>query len=560
MSQSIFRKKSLEKIVRDAEAGLGDANENKMDKVLGVRDLTFMGIAAVIGAGIFSTIGTAAYHGGPGVVLLFLITAITCGFTALCYAEFASRVPVSGSAYTYSYVSFGEVIAWVIGWALILEYAIGNVVVAISWSAYFNNILRSFGIHLPDWLAVGYQTAKMSYQAALENHQPVQDLLYMTAPQIGGLRFIINLPAFIIVVLITALAYVGINESRKSANFMVGLKLVVLGFIAVVGFWLIFSTDKVSNWTPFLPEGMKGVLQSVSSVFFAYIGFDAISTTAEECRNPQKDLPKGMIYSLLICTVIYIITALVITGLVNYKEFLNVADPLAYVFNKIHMQKIGFIISVAAVLASTSVLLVFQIGQPRIWMSMSRDGLMPPAFSRISKRFKTPGFATIVTGFLVGIPVLVVDDKLMTDLTSIGTLFAFVLVCSGVLYLPSLNQRIPGKFKLPYLNGKWLVPLMLIGFLFMFRSRLTDALTHLSAEDHQEILFLLFVLVAIIISIFTFIRNYSIIPVLGTLFCLYLMIEIPAKSWMVFFMWMGLGLAIYLVYGRRKSKLAKIPS
>jgi len=560
MSKSIFRKQSLEKIVRDAEAGLGDAHENKMDKVLGVRDLTFMGIAAVIGAGIFSTIGTAAYHGGPGVVLLFLITAITCGFTALCYAEFASRVPVSGSAYTYSYVSFGEVIAWVIGWALILEYAIGNVVVAISWSAYFNNILRSFGIHLPDWLAVGYQTAKMSYQAALENHQPVQDLLYMTAPQIGGLRFIINLPAFIIVVLITALAYVGINESRKSANFMVGLKLVVLAFIAVVGFWLIFSTDKVSNWTPFLPEGMKGVLQSVSSVFFAYIGFDAISTTAEECRNPQKDLPKGMIYSLLICTVIYIITALVITGLVNYKEFLNVADPLAYVFNKIHMQKIGFIISVAAVLASTSVLLVFQIGQPRIWMSMSRDGLMPPAFSRISKRFKTPGFATIVTGFLVGIPVLVVDDKLMTDLTSIGTLFAFVLVCSGVLYLPSLNQRIPGKFKLPYLNGKWLVPLMLIGFLFMFRSRLTDALTNLGAEDHQEILFLLFVLVAITISIFTFIRNYSIIPVLGTLFCLYLMIEIPAKSWMVFFMWMGLGLAIYLVYGRRKSKLAKIPS
>jgi amino acid transporter len=434
------------------------------------------------------------------------------------------------------------------------------VVVAISWSAYFNNILRSFGIHLPDWLAVGYQTAKMSYQAALENHQPVADLLYTTAPQIGGLRFIINLPAFIIVVLITALAYVGINESRKSANFMVGLKLVVLAFIALVGFWLIFSTDKVGNWTPFLPEGMKGVLQSVSSVFFAYIGFDAISTTAEECRNPQKDLPKGMIYSLVICTVIYIITALVITGLVNYKEFLNVADPLAYVFNKIHMQKIGFIISVAAVLASTSVLLVFQIGQPRIWMSMSRDGLMPPAFSRISKRFKTPGFATIVTGFLVGIPVLVVDDKLMTDLTSIGTLFAFVLVCSGVLYLPSLNQRIPGKFKLPYLNGKFIVPLMLIGFLLLFRTRFADALTHLGAEDHQEILFLLFVLIAIIISIVTFIRNYSLIPVLGTLFCLYLMIEIPARSWMVFFMWMGIGLAIYLVYGRRKSKLAKIPS
>src|SRR5665213_2327220 len=412
MSQSIFRKKSLEKIIRDCEAGLGDSHEHKLDKVLGVRDLTFMGVAAIIGAGIFSTIGTAAYHGGPGVVFLFLITAITCGFTALCYAEFASRVPVAGSAYTYSYVSFGEVIAWIIGWALILEYAIGNVVVAISWSAYFNNILKDFG-----------------------NHLPVNDLLYMTAPQIAGFRFIINLPAFVIVVLITGLAYVGINESRKSANFMVILKLVVLAFIAVVGFWLIFSSDKKSNWTPFLPEGMKGVMQSVSSVFFAYIGFDAISTTAEECRNPQKDLPKGMLYSLVICTVIYIITALVITGLVNYKEFLNVADPLAYVFNKIHMQKIGFIISVAAVVASTSVLLVFQIGQPRIWMSMSRDGLMPPAFSRISKRYRTPGFATIVTGFLVGIPVLMVDDKLMTDLTSIGTLFAFVLVCSGVLYL-----------------------------------------------------------------------------------------------------------------------------
>src|SRR5665213_324412 len=560
MSQSIFRKKSLEKIIRDCEAGLGDSHEHKLDKVLGVRDLTFMGVAAIIGAGIFSTIGTAAYHGGPGVVFLFLITAITCGFTALCYAEFASRVPVAGSAYTYSYVSFGEVIAWIIGWALILEYAIGNVVVAISWSAYFNNILKDFAIHLPDWLAIGYQTAKMTYQEALQNHLPVNDLLYMTAPQIAGFRFIINLPAFVIVVLITGLAYVGINESRKSANFMVILKLVVLAFIAVVGFWLIFSSDKKSNWTPFLPEGMKGVLQSVSSVFFAYIGFDAISTTAEECRNPQKDLPKGMIYSLVICTVIYIITALVITGLVNYKEFLNVADPLAYVFNKIHMQKIGFIISVAAVLASTSVLLVFQIGQPRIWMSMSRDGLMPPAFSRISKRFKTPGFATVITGILVGIPVLVVDDKLMTDLTSIGTLFAFVLVCSGVLYLPALNQKIPGKFKLPYLNGKFIVPILMIGFLFLFRERLLDSFTNLNTESYQEILFLLFILAAIIISILTFIRNYSVIPVLGTLFCLYLMIEIPAKSWTVFFIWMGLGLAIYLLYGRRRSKLAGIPS
>jgi basic amino acid/polyamine antiporter, APA family len=558
MASSIFRRKSLDKIILDAEEGLGDAHEQHLKKCLGVRDLTFMGVAAVIGAGIFSTIGIAAYHGGPGVIFLFMITAITCGFTALCYAEFASRVPVAGSAYTYSYVSFGEVIAWVIGWALILEYAIGNVVVAISWSAYFNNILRNMGIHLPDWLATGYQTAKMNYEAALAAHKPVSGLVFLNAPEIAGVKFIINLPAFIIVVLITALAYIGINESRKSANFMVGLKLVVLAFIAVLGFWLIFSTGTTGNWKPFLPEGMGGVMQSVSSVFFAYIGFDAISTTAEECRNPQRDLPKGMMYSLVICTVIYIITALVITGLVNYKEFEFIADPLAYVFDKINMHKIGFIISISAVVASTSVLLVFQIGQPRIWMSMSRDGLLPPAFGRISKRFKTPGFATIITGLLVGIPVLVVDDKLMTDLTSIGTLFAFVLVCGGVLYLPKLI-RVPGKFSIPYLNGKYLILFFFALFVFFSRHRIGNAIANLNAESYQEILFLLFLCAALIISIFTWIRNYSVIPVLGVLFCLYLMIEIPARSWMVFFGWMGVGLAIYIIYGRRKSRLAGRP-
>jgi basic amino acid/polyamine antiporter, APA family len=558
MASSIFRRKSLDKIIRDSEAGMGDSHEHKMHKVLGVRDLTFMGIAAVIGAGIFSTIGTAAYHGGPGVIFLFLITAVTCGFTALCYAEFASRIPVAGSAYTYSYVSFGEVIAWIIGWALILEYAIGNVVVAISWSAYFNNILRNMGIHLPDWLATGYQSAKMTYQAALDAHKSVADSVFLNAPQIGGIKFIINLPGFVIVMLITALAYIGINESRKSANFMVTLKLVVLLFIAVLGFWLIFSTGTTGNWKPFLPEGMGGVMQSVSSVFFAYIGFDAISTTAEECTNPQKDLPKGMMYSLLICTVIYVITALVITGLVNYKEFEFVADPLAYVFDKINMHKIGFIISISAVIASTSVLLVFQIGQPRIWMSMSRDGLLPPAFSRISPRYKTPGFSTILSGLFVGAVVLVVDDKLMTDLTSIGTLFAFVLVCGGVLYLPRLN-KVPGKFSIPYLNGKFIIPICLAGFMFLFRHRVMNALSNLSDESYQEVLFLAFLLIAGYITIITFIRNYSVIPVLGVLFCLYLMIEIPAKSWMVFFIWMGLGLSIYLLYGRRKSKLADRP-
>ncbi|MDE1190749.1 MAG: amino acid permease [Arachidicoccus sp.] len=556
MPNSLFRKKSIEIIQRDYEKGLEDGHAMGLKKVLGVRDLTFMGIAAVIGAGIFSTIGTAAFQGGPGVIFLFIITAVTCGFTALCYAEFASRVPVSGSAYTYSYVTFGELIAWIIGWALILEYAIGNIVVAISWSAYFNHLLEGFGIHLPDWLTIGYQTAKIKYDAALQAHQSINDLIYTHAPMIAGIKFIINLPAFVIVILITILAYIGISESKKSANFMVGLKLIVLAFVVVLGFYLIFSNHTTTNWIPFLPNGMNGVLKGVSSVFFAYIGFDAISTTAEECSNPRRDMPRGMLYSLMICTVIYILVALVITGLVNYKEFEGVADPLAYVFAKINMQKIGIIIAVSAVVASTSVLLVFQIGQPRIWMSMSRDGLMPKPFSRVSKRFKTPSFATIITGFLVGIPVLFIDDVLMTDLTSIGTLFAFVLVCSGVLALPKIKKE-KDKFQIPYINGKWLVPLLMIIFVFLSKDRIQAAFGNISNENYEEILFLVFILVLIVAAVLSFIKNYSLIPVFGALCCLYLMISIPAKSWLVFFAWMSLGLIIYFIYGKKKSKLRR---
>ncbi|ANI88310.1 amino acid transporter [Arachidicoccus ginsenosidimutans] len=554
MSNSLFRKKSIETIQRDYDKGLEDGHPMGLKKVLGVRDLTFMGVAAVIGAGIFSTIGTAAFQGGPGVIFLFMITAITCGFTALCYAEFASRVPVSGSAYTYSYVTFGEIVAWIIGWALILEYAIGNIVVAISWSAYFNHLLEGFGVHLPDWLTIGYQTAKIKYDAAFAAGQPLTDLVYTNAPTIGGIKFIINLPAFIIVVLITILAYIGISESKKSANFMVGLKLVVLAFIVAFGFYLILHEGTTSNWTPFLPNGMDGVLKGVSSVFFAYIGFDAISTTAEECANPRRDMPRGMLYSLLICTVIYILVALVITGLVNYKEFDGVSDPLAYVFNKINMQKIGLIIAVSAVVASTSVLLVFQIGQPRIWMSMSRDGLLPKQFSQVSKKFKTPAFATIMTGLLVGIPALFIDDVLMTDLTSIGTLFAFVLVCSGVLALPQIKKD-GDKFRLPYINGKWIIPLLAIIFIYLFKGRLQAAFSNLGTENYEEILFLIFVVVLIVAAILSFVKNYSLIPILGALCCLYLMISIPPKSWLVFFGWMALGLLIYFIYGRKKSRL-----
>lgn len=555
MANSVFRKKSLDLILKEQADGLSDGHGSGLKKVLGVKDLTFMGVAAVIGAGIFSTIGSAAFNGGPGVIFLFIITAITCGFTALCYAEFASRVPVSGSAYTYSYVTFGEMVAWIIGWALILEYAIGNIVVAISWSAYFNNILRAMHINLPDWLTVGYLTARDAYQAALADGKPVDQTVFAQAPIIGGFRFIINLPAFIIVVLITMLAYVGIHESRRSANFMVMLKLLILALVAVIGFWYIFSEGTTANWSPFLPNGMTGVLKGVSAVFFAYIGFDAISTTAEECANPRRDLPRGMIYSLVICTVIYVITALVITGMVKYSEFNGVTDPLAYVFDKINLPKVGFVISVSAVVAATSVLLVFQLGQPRIWMSMSRDGLLPHAFGKIHHRFRTPGFATIISGLLVGGLVLFVDDKLMTDLTSIGTLFAFVLVSGGVLLLP-FREKEAGKFQLPYINGKWIVPALFLLFLFFSRTRITDAFNNLAGESYQEYLFIIFLSLAAWMTTYTFIRNYSLIPVLGVLCCLYLMIEIPAKSWMVFFGWMAIGLSIYFIYGYRKSKLA----
>ena len=550
--KSLFRQKPIQSVLHDPDSSAHDS----MNRTLTVRDLTFMGVAAVIGAGIFSTIGGAAFKGGPGVSLLFIITAVTCGFTALCYAEFAARVPVSGSAYTYSYVTFGEVIAWIIGWALILEYAIGNIVVAISWSAYFNNILQAIGIHLPAWLTIGYQSAVMEYQDALETGKAVEDLAYSLAPGISGFKFIINLPAFVIVVLVTCLVFIGIKESKRMANGMVMLKIAILILVAAIGIWYIFSEGTTSNWTPFLPNGMKGVLAGVSAVFFAYIGFDAISTTAEECKNPQRDLPRGMIYSLILCTVIYVVTTLVITGMVNYSEFENVTDPLAYVFEKINMKAVGFIVSVSAVVAATSVLLVFQLGQPRIWMSMSRDGLLPKRFSNIHPRYRTPSFATFVTGLLVGIPVLVIDDALVTDLTSIGTLFAFVLVCGGVLLLPARPKEV-GKFHLPYINGKFIVPALVLLLIVGASKRLGAAFSNIGNEGYQEVLFIVFVALALYIAVMSFLRNYSLIPVLGMLCCAYLMIEIPAKSWLVFFLWMGLGLIIYFLYGAKHSKLSQ---
>jgi len=561
---SLFRKKSIDKIVADANAGLTDGHSTGgLKKELGVKDLTLMGIAAVVGAGIFSTIGTAAFHGGPGISLLFVITAITCGFSALCYAEFASRVPIAGSAYTYAYVTFGEVVAWIIGWALILEYAIGNIVVAISWSGYFVNLLEGFHIHLPGWLSTNYEQAQTGYEEAMahlaaggtsETFSKLARIGYdaMTnAPMIGSTRVILNIPAFVIVVLITMLVYRGIKESKKSTNAMVIFKILIILFVIVLGFFYVDS----ANWMPFMPNGFKGVLAGVSAVFYAYIGFDAISTTAEECKNPQRDLPKGMIYSLLICTVLYILIALVLTGMVSYTQ-LKVDDPLAYVFEKIGLHKIGYIISVSAVVATTSVMLVFQLGQPRIWMSMSRDGLMPKKFATVHKKFGTPSFATIITGIFVGVPSLFMSISRMTDLTSIGTLFAFVLVCFGVLVLPRISPDIKSKaFRLPYINGQLIIPALAAIFIYFSKERIANAFVQAGNEGYQEILFLVFVFVLIIVAIFSFIKKYSIIPIIGAMCCLYLMIEIPPVSWLWFFIWMAIGLVFYASYGRKHSKL-----
>lgn len=473
--QSLFRKKSVADIQKQiAENGSADGH-GSLGKHLGVRDLTAFGIAAIIGAGIFSTIGLASYDGGPAVIFLFLFTAVACGFAAFAYAEFASMVPVSGSAYTYSYVAFGEIIAWIIGWALIMEYAIGNITVAISWSNYFTGFLENLhidslglkGIHLPAWCQMDYVTASKGYQEAmsllgsgksfanLEGSMQEAYYAWTSAPKIGSFHLVADLPALFIIILITWLVYRGMKESRNASNVMVVIKLAIILLVIAVG---IFYID-TANWSPFAPNGVGGILKGVSAVFFAYIGFDAISTTAEECKNPQRDLPRGMMWAIIICTVLYIIIALVLTGMVNYTS-LNVSDPLAFVFEKLDLTWLSGIIAISAVIAMASVLLVFQMGQPRIWMSMSRDGLLPKKFSRIHPKYKTPSYATVVVGFVVAVPALFLNITDVTDLCSIGTLFAFVVVCAGVLVLQNKKDIPRGKFKTPYINGKYVMPVL----------------------------------------------------------------------------------------------------
>lgn len=472
---SLFRKKSVHDILKQVEKNELDGHA-ALGKHLTARDLTAFGIAAIIGAGIFSTIGKASADGGPAVIFLFLFTALACGFAAFAYAEFASMVPVSGSAYTYSYVAFGEIIAWIIGWALIMEYAIGNITVAISWSDYFTGLLESGGLYLPQWVQMDYLTASNGFKdatALMQGGKTFENLstglqsaytAWTTAPTIGSFHFVADLPALFIIILITTLVYRGMKESRNASNLMVVVKLCIILLVIAVG---VFYVD-TDNWHPFAPNGVTGVLKGVSAVFFAYIGFDAISTTAEECKDPQRDLPRGMMWAIIICTVLYVIIALVLTGMVNYSD-LNVGDPLAFVFDKLDLKWMSGIIAVSAVVAMASVLLVFQMGQPRIWMSMSRDGLLPKKFSRVHPKFKTPSYATVVTGFVVAVPALFLNLTMVTDLCSIGTLFAFVLVCAGVLVLQNKKDIPRGKFRTPYINSKFIFPLLIVaGLVFAF--------------------------------------------------------------------------------------------
>lgn len=566
MSNSLFRKKSISTILRDAEAGMGDGEHISLKKVLGVRDLTFFGVAAVIGAGVFSSIGKASYDGGPGVIYLYIFTAIACGFAALCYAEFASTVPVSGSAYTYSYVAFGEIFAWIIGWDLLMEYAIGNIAVAISWSDYFTNLMDKAGLHIANWLSMDHSTAHTGFNAVTEllaKGETLQSIAanpdnaailsrydaWTHAPVLGGLHLIMDLPAFCIVGLITAVVFVGIKESRAMSNIMVIIKLCVIFLVIVLGAYYVHP----ENWTPFTPNGFSGVLKGVSAVFFAYIGFDAISTTAEECKDPQRDLPRGMIYSLIICTILYVLLALVLTGMISYKQ-LNVGDPLALVFEARGMHFVAGIVAVSAIIATASVLLVFQMGQPRIWMSMSRDGLLPKIFSKLHPKYKTPSFSTILTGLVVAIPALFLNLETVLSLTSIGTLFAFVLVCGGILVLNKMPNKPESKFRVPYVSGKFILPLLYILAVVLIVMNVPGYFQSLFHLDGSPML--LFWIVATIITVLTFIKNFSLIPVLGLVSCFYLMAQETHLVWLRFLAWLIIGLVIYFLYSYNNSKLS----
>jgi APA family basic amino acid/polyamine antiporter len=487
----LFRRKPISELL---ESGEGSG----LKRVMGPGDLIMLAIGAVIGAGIFSSIGTAAagevlpsgevvrYGAGPALIFSFILLGIVCGLAGLCYAELASMIPQAGSAYAYSYATLGELIAWIIGWDLILEYAVGNIAVAIAWSGYFNSLLSGFGIELPAYLTHGYRTALLS-------STPEVHALLQTAPRVAGIPILLNIPAALIVLAITWLLYRGVRESTRANNIMVVVKLVVLAVFVVLG-GMHINPD---NYTPFAPNGWRGIHQGAAIVFFAYIGFDAISTAAEETKNPQRNMPIGILGGLAICTVIYVIVGIVATGLVPYTE-LKAADPLARALEVAGLPIASWFVAFGAVVSLTAVLLVFQYGQPRIFMAMARDGLLPGWAAKIHPKYRTPHITTIITGLVVAFGSLFMDENEIYDLTNIGTLSAFAIVCVGVLVLRYTDPARPRPFRVPFVWG---------------------------------------------------------VAVAGAVACVYTMRGLPTHAWERFGIWLAIGLALYFVYGYRHSRL-----
>jgi len=490
---NLFRTKSLDAIMRDTE-DQGTA----LKRVLGAGDLIMLAIGAVIGAGIFSAIGTAAAGevlpsgevvrsgAGPALILSFILLGGVCALAGLCYAELASMIPQAGSAYAYSYATLGEFIAWIIGWDLILEYAIGNIAVAIAWSGYFVSMMSGFGVVFPAYLTHGYRTALLS-------SDPAVHALLDTAPKLSGIPFLINIPAALIVLAITWLLYIGVRESARANNIMVVVKLIVLSLFVGLGAMHIDT----SNYVPFAPNGWRGIHQGAAIIFFAYIGFDAISTAAEETKNPQRNMPIGILGGLAICTVIYVIVGIVATGLVPYQQ-LRAADPLARALELAGLPIASWFVAFGAVISLSAVLLVFQYGQPRIFFAMGRDGLLPKWASKVHPKYRTPHVTTVVTGLVVALGSLFLDENEIYDLTNIGTLAAFIVVCIGVLVL---RYKDPGRVRPFRVPAVWLVT---IG---------------------------------------------------GASACFYVMKGLPTHAWERFGIWLAIGIAIYFLYGARHSKL-----